>query len=117
MKIVSDKGSQFTSGDNVMEETPASYSWDMKEVGACSGMEWIFVPIGCQYRNGLLEQRVGAVKAALNIVLSSTIIGGQATVNYAQLCSVLARVATVTNDRTIAESKSVDSGLEFYCSC
>lgn len=60
------------------------------------------MPAGCQYRNGLAESRVKAVKSTLGHMLNSTLVQGtKPTLTYAELCTTLARVASIINDRPI----------------
>ena len=61
-KVFSDKGSQLTSAGNMVafgtEETWA----EIEQESAKQGTEWEFAPAGAQFRNGLAEARVKAVK-------------------------------------------------------
>ena len=59
------------------------------------------MPAGCQYRNGLAESRVKAVKTTLSHMLNSTLIGTKPTLFYDELCTTLARAASIINDRPI----------------
>ena len=72
------------------------------EDGAKDGTEWEFVPAGCQFRNGLAESRVKAVKSTLKHVMESTLIGSKPTLHYAELCTLLAQCANIVNDRPIS---------------
>ena len=60
--VVSDQGKQLTSSSNTAAynamESPNSWGWDeLKQTGAHAGTSWVFVPAGCQFRNGLAEAR------------------------------------------------------------
>jgi hypothetical protein len=66
--VVSDRGSQLTSANNYVtwtkNEDPSNWDWDSVVTnGSRRGTEWRFVPAGCQYRNGLAESRVKALKS------------------------------------------------------
>ena len=50
---------------------------------------------------GLAESRVKAVKTTLSHMLNSTLIGTKPTLSYAELCTTLARAASIINDRPI----------------
>ena len=104
--VVSDKGSQLTSASQLVtwteRESPANWEWEsIGEQGARQGTTWEFVPAGCQYRNGLAESRVKAVKTTLGHMMNSTLIGTKPTLSYAELCTTLARAASIINDRPI----------------
>ena len=110
-RVVSDRGSQLTSKENIVaaKDSPAGYDWEqLKAQGDKEGVEWTFVEAGCQFRNGLVERRVASTKAALNLMLSTTIVANKPTLHYAQLCTILARVATVVNDRPVAVASLSD---------
>ena len=84
------------------KEDPISWKWvEVVEKTAGKGTVWEFVPAGCQYRNGLAESRVKAVKATLGHIIASTVIGGKPTLHYAELCTLLAQVANMVNDRPV----------------
>ena len=103
---MSDRGSQLTTASHLVtwteRESPANWEWKkIEEQGARQGTIWEFVPAGCQYRNGLAESRVKAVKTTLGHMLNSTLVGTKPTLSYAELCTTLARVASIINDRPI----------------
>ena len=100
-KVFSDKGSQLTAAGKVVAFGDAN-TWDqVEEESAKQGTEWEFAPAGAQFRNGLSENRVKMVKKTLKQVLSSTIISGKPTLNYAELQSVLSQAANIVNDRPL----------------
>ena len=101
IKVVSDKGSQLTSGGNHVAFGSEETWQHVEETSARHGTDWEFVPAGAQFRNGLAEARVKAVKKTLDQMLSSTIIGGKPTLNYAELQSVLSQAANIVNDRPL----------------
>ena len=100
-KVVSDKGSQLTSGGNHLAFSSEEMWQDVEESSARHGTDWEFVPAGAQFRSGLAEAKVKAVKKTLDQMLSSTIIGGKPTLNFAELQSVLSQAANIVNDRPI----------------
>lgn len=59
------------------------------------GTTWRFAPPGCQFRDGLAESRVKAMKKTMTHLTN----GGP--MNYAEYCSVLARAANIINDRPL----------------
>ena len=103
-KVVSEKESQLTSGSQLVTRTerksPTNWEWkSIGEQGVRQGTTWEFVPAGCQYRNGLAESRVKAVKNTLGRMMNSTLIGTKPTLSYAELCTTLARAASIISDR------------------
>ena len=115
-KVVSDRGSQLTSADNYVtwkeSEDPAKWAWDEIEVrSAREGTVWEFVPSGCQWRNGLAESRVKALKSTLAHMLASTLINSKPTITYAALTVVLARAASIVNDRPIGIRSLTDEDM------
>merc|ERR1711867_263563 len=68
--VVSDQGKQATSSSNTAafnaKESPDAWNWqEMKQTGARAGTTWEFVPAGCQFRNGLAEAHVCAIKRTI----------------------------------------------------
>ena len=72
---------------------------------------WRFVPPGAQFRNGLAERRVAALKHTLEHLMANTLITGKPTLNYAELCTLLARAASVVNDRPIGVKSLTEDEL------
>ena len=92
---VSDCGSQLTSSKNTIafpdKEAPKNWDWESVEHdGASHGTVWKFVPPGAQFRNGLAERRVAALKHTLEHLMANTLITGKPTLNYTELCMLLA---------------------------
>ena len=105
--VVSDRGSQLTSKNNVVafsdKESPTAWGWDeVKAEGARKGTDWRWVPAGSQFRNGLAERRVAILKRTLDHLLSSSMICGKPTLNYVELSSMLSRVCNIVNDRPVS---------------
>ena len=106
-KVVSDRGSQLTSAGNTVAwggdaKQDGSKLWaEVESVSAKRGTRWEFVPAGAQFRNGLAEARVKAVKQTLWHMLMATLVSGKPTLSYAELLTVLAQVANIINDRPI----------------
>ena len=105
--VVSDRGSQLTSSGNTIAwggdaKQDGTRVWDEVEAaGARRGTRWQFVPAGAQFRNGLSEARVKAVKSTLRHMLATTMAGDKPTLSYAELVTVLAQAANIVNDRPI----------------
>ena len=113
---VSNCGSQLTSARNTVafpaREAPKNWDWDgVKHDGAGRGTVWRFVPPGAQFRNGLAERRVAALKHTLEHLLANTLMAGKPTLNYAELCTLLARAASVVNDRPIGVKSLTEDEL------
>ena len=103
---VSDCGSQLKSVKNTVAypeaQDPKHWDWDEVEAtGARGGTDWRFVPPGAQFRNGLAERRVAALKSTLNHLLANTIMEEKPTLHYAELQTLLSRAASIVNDRPI----------------
>ena len=102
-KVTSDRGSQLTSKGNVVvtpAEHPANWGWqEVVDRTAQEGTEWEFVPAGCQYRNGLAENRVKVVKKTLAVMADRTV--NQKMLTYAELEVLLQEAANVVNDRPV----------------
>ena len=103
---MSDQGKQLTSSSNAAtfsaKEWPDAWNWEeLKQVGAKAGTSWEFVPAGCQFRNGLAEAHVRATKWTVAHMLASTVNGDKPVLNYAELGTLLAKVANVINNRPI----------------
>ena len=56
---------------------------------------WEFVPAGCQWRNGLSENRVKILKQTLALTLDKN------TLNYAELQTLLVGISNIMNDRPV----------------
>ena len=84
------------------KEDPGNWDWNrISQESLESGTQWIFVQAGCQYQNGQAKRMVQVTKKTLAHVLANTLIAEKPTVNYAELQTILAEVANVTNDRPI----------------
>lgn len=109
--VVSDRGSQLTSTKNTVAfseaEAPRNWDWDeVERLGAVGGTEWRWVPAGSQFRNGLSERRVAVIKDTLHHMLANTMIGDKPTLDYAEACTLFARIANTINDRPIGLKSS-----------
>ena len=102
-KVTSDRGSQLTSKGNVVvsaTEHPRNWGWqDVADRTAQEGTVWEFVPAGCQYRNGLAENRVKVVKKTLAVMMSKTV--DQRMLTYAETEVLMQEAANVVNDRPV----------------
>ena len=84
--VVSDKGAQLTSKHNLVaypeKHAPTNWDWEsIKEAGARIGTEWRFVPAGAQFRNGLAERRVAALKHTVDHTLANSMIAKKPTLH------------------------------------
>ena len=100
-KVFSDKGSQLTSAGNMVAFGTEETWSEIEQESAKQGTVWQFAPAGAQFRNGLSEARVKAVKKTLRLALSGTIISGKPTLHYAELQSVLSQAANIVNNRPL----------------
>ena len=112
---MSDCGSQLRSAKNTVAypdaEAPKNWDWEgVESAGTRCGTTWRFVPPGAQFRNGLAERRVAALKHTLEHLLANTIFSEKPTLNYAELQSLLSRVATVVNDGEPIQFEVVPEG-------
>ena len=97
--VFSDKGSQLVKASGFLAaEDPESWDWErIRQETAPSGTTWKYTPPGCQFRNGLAESRIKALKHSLTHVLS----GEGSRINYAEFRVFLSRCADVINSRPI----------------
>jgi hypothetical protein len=118
-KVGSDKGSQLTSGGNTVawgaedkKDKDGAKVWaEVEEKGAKFGTIWEFVPAGAQFRNGLAEARVKAIKQTLDHMLATTLVAGKPTLHYSELVTVLAQAANIVNDRPIGAKQMTEGDL------
>ena len=114
--IVSGQGSQLTSSKNLIaisaKEDPTNWDWTrISQESLESGTQWKFVPAGCQYRNGQAERMVHMTKRMLAHMLANTMIADKQTLNYAELQTILTKVANVTNDHPIGVRNLTEEDL------
>ena len=95
--VYSDRGRNLTKAATyVRDEDPENWGWNqIAEDAAKFGTTWKFTPPGCQYRDGLAESRVKALKKTLSHITSGD------SLNYAEYCAVLARAADIINNRPL----------------
>ena len=92
--IYSDKGSQLIKASTLLPDC----NWEeIKEQVSRQGTTWRFCPAGCQYRNGLAEARVKALKNTMKHLFLS----GAGSLNFSEFQSLLARAAAIINDRPL----------------
>ena len=92
-KVVSDRGSKLTSAGNI-----AVLDWDQVED---RGTAWECVTTGHQWRNKIAELRVKAFKETLKQMFAKTLTGGEPTLSYNELCTLLTMTANVVNNQPI----------------
>ena len=95
--VYSDRGSNLRKAATYVQKgSPDSWDWDgLAQKAAQSGTKWRFAPPGCQWRDGLAESRVKALKKSMEH------IANEGPLNYAKYCTVLARIETIYNDRPL----------------
>ena len=97
-RIISDRGTQLVAGSIVVakKDMPAqAVDWGkVTRDNRCTS--WVFVPVGCQWRNQT-EAMVKVMKTALHYALPS----GQ-VLRYSEMVTLLARVAFSINSRPLA---------------
>ena len=99
--VVSDKGTQLVKGSIKVEEKDKpcnKYDWKLVTTRD-SRTRWTFVTAGGQHRNGLAEATVKVMKKSLKLGLQSGEI-----LTYAELVTLLARIATSVNSRPLSIS-------------
>ena len=104
--IVSDKGSQLVKSSVKVEEKDMpvnSFNWN-QVTSKNFKTKWIFVTAGGQHRNGLAESTVKVMKKSLNHALHA----GQ-VLSYAELVTLLARIATSVNRRLLSIGRTSSS--------
>ena len=100
--MVSDRASQLTSSDSTVKAE--LINWELVE-GRETGREttWEYALTGHQWRSRLTKARVKAGKMRLKCMLSQMLRGKKTTLNYDELCTFLAQVAKVVNDRPVTQ--------------
>ena len=97
--VYTDRGSQLSRASQYLgAEDPTSWNWDkVTEVEAQRGTTWRFCPPGGQFRNGLAESRVKALKHTMDLLMSS----GASSLNFNEFRCLLTRAADLINDRPL----------------
>ena len=97
--VYTDSGSQLCKAVQYVEsDDPGKWDWaTVEEQTGRQGTNWRFCPPGAQHRNGLAEQRVRAMKDALDLLVPS----GVNNLNFAEFSTLLRRCANLINDRPI----------------
>ena len=106
-KVQSDSGSQLKASVTTITWNDAEDPtvWDWKKVAsetARKGTEFKIVPPGCQWRNGLAESQIKAMKRSLFQLASNSVIKSSSpTLNFQDWSLLLHRVANVANERPL----------------
>ena len=97
--VYTDRGTQLMKAASlVTREDPKSWDWsEVEERASRDGTEWKSCPPGSQWRNGLAEQRVRALKDTMELLVP----GGVENLNYAEFSSLLKSCSNTINDRPI----------------
>ena len=108
--IFSDRGTNLVKAGATLakEKLDDDRNWDWARIVADNkASNWTFTPIGCQWRNGFVERMVGITKASLALTLPN---GKYPT--YAEMITVLARIANAINSRPIGISRVGDESSD-----
>ena len=97
--IYTDKGSQLAQASHYLaEEDPSTWNWESIQEGeARKGTKWRFCPPGAQFRNGLAESRVKALKHTMDLLM----VSGASSLNFNEFRCLLNRAADIINDRPL----------------
>ena len=97
--VYTDRGSQLSKASQyIAEEDPIGWNWEaVKEVEAKKGTKWRFCPAGAQFRNGLAESRVKALKHTMDLLM----VSGASSLNFNEFRCLLNRAADIINDRPL----------------
>ena len=80
----------------------SKWEWEIvQQRSARKGTEFQFIPPGCQFCNGLAENRVKIIKQTLAHTMTGTTINNKLTVTYAEMQTFLLRATYIMNDRPI----------------
>jgi hypothetical protein len=91
--IYTDCGSQLVKASSI--DNPNMNWEEIKSKSVKNGTEWKFAPPGCQFRNGLAESRVKAIKRTLQHLKEGT------GMNFAQIQVLMERIANIINERPL----------------
>ena len=93
------------------KEKPENWKWDDIVRRNCA-VNWEFVPVGSQHRNGLSEATVKILKKSLHHALTPGTV-----LRYSELVTLLAKISHAINSRPIGlSSTSEDSQQEDFLS-
>ena len=102
--LYSDRGSQLqkAAAYTASKENPENWDWNQVEESLAANKTTIkFCHPGCQWQNGLAEQRVKGVKEGLELIMTQ----GSESLNYAEFRALLIRCANRLNDRPVGVKK------------
>ena len=96
--IYTDQGTQLIKASTYVTEDPSTWDWAaVTKVEAQQGTKWRFCPPGAQFRNGLAEARVKALKHTMELLMFS----GASSLNFNEFRCLLTRAANIINDRPL----------------
>ena len=104
-KVQSGSGSQLKASVSAItwEDSEDPTAWDWKKVTnetARKGTEFKIVEPGCQWRNGLAESQIKAMKRSLFQVASGSVIKSvNPTLNFQEWTLLLHTIANISNER------------------
>ena len=106
-RVRSDSGSQLKASVPVVtwteDEDPAKWDWNsITAQTARRGTEFKVVEAGCQWRNGLAESQIKAMKRSLfQVASSSTLKAVNPKLDYQEWSLLLHRIASISNERPL----------------
>ena len=85
------------------DEDPAKWDWNsITAQTARRGTEFKVVEAGCQWRNGLAESQIKAMKKSLfQVASSSTLKAVNPKLDYQEWSLLLHRIASISNERPL----------------
>jgi hypothetical protein len=101
-KVQSDSGSQLKASVAVepWQDSEDPTAWDWRKITnqtARKGTEFKIVEPGCQWRNGLAESQIKAMKSLFQLASNSVIKSRNPTLNFQEWTLLLHRVANISN--------------------
>ena len=106
-RVQSDSGSQLKASVAVVtwqdQEDPSAWDWGkVTAETARKGTEFKIVEPGCQWRNGLAEAQIKAMKRSLFQIASNSMIKSSSpTLDFQEWTLLLHRVANISNERPL----------------
>ena len=105
-RIYSDRGTNLVKAGATLsgggEDKEQAWDWS-RVVRENKASNWVFTLIGCQWRNGFIERMVAITKQSLALALPNGKIP-----TYAEMITVLARIANSINSRPIGVTRVGD---------
>ena len=97
-KVYTDKGSQLVRASENVTESPEKWNWSQVEDKTSTDLTtWRFCPPASQWRNGLAESRVRAMKEGLDQLLPA----GAKNLSFSEFQTVMRKLTNSINDRPL----------------